>query len=175
MCTCTSMVLGMESRDRLGEFIAALEQVIARHDVLRTSVAWEGLPEPVQVVWRRASAAGHRGEPGGRRRRVRPRPGGRAAGGGPGGDGLVPGAAAAADGRGRAGQRPVAGAAADRITWCWTMQGLEMVLEEIAALLAGRADALPEPLPFRDFVAQARLGALAARSTSGTSPPCWGT
>ena len=37
-------------------------------------------------------------------------------------------------------------------------EGLEMVLEEIAALLAGRADALPEPLPFRDFVAQARLG-----------------
>ena len=36
--------------------------------------------------------------------------------------------------------------------------GLEMVLAEIAALLAGRADALPEPLPFRDFVAQARLG-----------------
>ena len=36
--------------------------------------------------------------------------------------------------------------------------GLEMVLEEIAAVLAGRADALPEPLPFRDFVAQARLG-----------------
>ena len=36
--------------------------------------------------------------------------------------------------------------------------GLEMVLEEIAALLAGRAGALPEPLPFRDFVAQARLG-----------------
>ena len=36
--------------------------------------------------------------------------------------------------------------------------GLEMVLGEIAALLAGRADRLPAPLPFRDFVAQARLG-----------------
>ena len=36
--------------------------------------------------------------------------------------------------------------------------GLEVVLGEIAALLAGRADRLPEPLPFRDFVAQARLG-----------------
>ena len=37
--------------------------------------------------------------------------------------------------------------------------GLEVVLAEIAALLAGREDRLPEPLPFRDFVAQARLGA----------------
>ncbi len=33
-----------------------------------------------------------------------------------------------------------------------------MVQGEIAAVLAGRADRLPAPLPFRDFVAQARLG-----------------
>ena len=36
--------------------------------------------------------------------------------------------------------------------------GRDMLLEEVAALLTRRADALPEPLPFRDFVAQARLG-----------------
>ena len=35
---------------------------------------------------------------------------------------------------------------------------LDVVLAEVAALLRGQGDRLPEPLPFRDFVAQARLG-----------------
>ena len=36
--------------------------------------------------------------------------------------------------------------------------GLDVVLEEIRALLAGDADRLPAPVPFREFVARARLG-----------------
>src|ERR1700757_3252976 len=47
-------VLRFDSAGRLEEFLAALEQVIARHEILRTSLAWEGRPEPVQVVWRHA-------------------------------------------------------------------------------------------------------------------------
>src|SRR5262249_5961326 len=49
-----SVLLAFESRERLGEFTSVLEWVIARHDIFRTSLAWRGLPEPVQVVWRRA-------------------------------------------------------------------------------------------------------------------------
>jgi len=37
-------------------------------------------------------------------------------------------------------------------------EGLEVVLGEIRALVAGQAGSLPVPLPFRDFVAHARLG-----------------
>src|SRR5262249_41660650 len=154
-------LLTFDTRERLNIFVDALRMVIARHDILRTAVLWEGLPEPVQVVWRQAPLAIEevaldpldgeaaqqlcaRFSPRRIRLDVRQAP--------------LMRCVVAQD------------AAYGRWLLLWLSHHLlhdhttmEIMAREVQALLTascrlGEADRLPEPLPFRSFVAQARLG-----------------
>ncbi|MER7001302.1 amino acid adenylation domain-containing protein, partial [Streptomyces sp. NPDC000410] len=150
----TPTVLAFDTRARLDGFLAALQRVIDRHDVFRTGVVWEGLREPVQVVWRRAVLPTKEVV-------LDPRGAGFV-------DELVAAGGLSMD-LGRAPLIDVVTAAepgSDR--WLASVRmhhmiqdhtALEVVLDEVQAFLDGRADELPEPLPFRNFVAQARTGA----------------
>ncbi|PYA82904.1 non-ribosomal peptide synthetase, partial [Serratia marcescens] len=52
-----SAVLRFDSRARLDAWLAAVQQVIERHDILRTAFITQGMSSPVQVVWRKAELA----------------------------------------------------------------------------------------------------------------------
>ncbi|UQV46664.1 amino acid adenylation domain-containing protein [Janthinobacterium lividum] len=149
-------LLAFDGRARLDGFLAALQVVIDRHDILRTSVAWEGVREPVQVVWRAAplrveqvcfdpalgsvvEQLGRRYDP--RHHRIDLR------------------------------QAPLLRCfmVEDAENGRWLLQvlvhhmvsdhtTLEILLGEIHALLQGQAAHLPSPVPFRNFVAQTRFG-----------------
>ena len=145
------LLLRFVSRDRLAEFAAALQVVVDRHEIYRTSLAWEGLAEPVQVVWRRAELPVTE------------------VSSGPGQDPARQLAAAAGPRMdlGRAPLLDVHVLAEPGGTWLALVRVHHLVMDntvmdlmigEVAAVLAGRAAELPVPVPFRDFVAQARLG-----------------
>ena len=152
----TPTLLAFDTRERLERFVASLNEVVARHDILRTAVLWEGLSKPVQVVNRQAhvvlewpdidNAAHVRTQleslidPTGHRIDVRRAP--------------MIRLLAAQD------------AANDR----WLLQlashhlisdhtTLERMVHEIGLQQQGRSSELPPVVPFRNFVAQAVLGA----------------
>jgi amino acid adenylation domain-containing protein len=143
------------SRERLDAYLQAFGAVVARHDILRTAIVWENVPESVQVVWRQAPlpveeveldpAAGDvagqlyaRFDPRHHRIDIRRAP-------------LL---------------RCYVAREADGERWVFLMllhhlagdhATLDVMREEIQAHLQGRGGQLPAPLPFRNFVAQARL------------------
>ncbi|MBD0417629.1 non-ribosomal peptide synthetase, partial [Streptomyces sp. TRM S81-3] len=146
-------VVEFDSRSRLDAFLGGLQQVVERHDIYRTAILWEGLREPVQVVLRDvalpveevvldpedvdqgrqlAALAGSRME-------LTRAP-------------LIRVHIAAEPGS----DRWLALLRIHHLVQDHTTQ--DLLLGELGAFLSGREDLLPEPLPFRNFVAQARLG-----------------
>ncbi|MEU4411272.1 amino acid adenylation domain-containing protein, partial [Streptosporangium sp. NPDC023963] len=148
------VVLRFDSRARVDAFLAALQRVIDRHDVMRTAFVWEGLREPVQVVLREARLPVRETDlDGGPAEQLVER--------------LVAGLPARMDlTRAPLLHAHVAGEPGGG-RWLVALRShhliqdhtaLDVVLGELAAFLEGRQDALPEPLPYREFVARARLG-----------------
>ncbi|NEC65776.1 non-ribosomal peptide synthetase, partial [Streptomyces sp. SID9727] len=148
------VVLGFDSRQRVDAFLGALQQVIDRHDILRTAVLWENLPQPLQVVLRQVTLPVHEV----------------ALPSDTAGDdavsALLTGCPVAIDIR-RAPMVDITLAQdPGRDRWLVALrshhlirdhQALEILLEEVRAHLEQEEARLPEPAPYRDFVAHARL------------------
>ncbi|WP_231421813.1 non-ribosomal peptide synthetase [Pseudomonas sp. Leaf59] len=148
--------MAFDSLERLHSFMGALQHVVARHDILRTGVVWEGLDSPVQVVWRKAQMVVQ------------------AIGLDPADGDIIEQLHARFDARHYRldiTQAPLLrmvyaeDPANNRVAAILLFHHLaldhtamEVVSQEMRAFLFDQADALPEPAPFRNYVAQARLG-----------------
>jgi natural product biosynthesis luciferase-like monooxygenase protein/amino acid adenylation domain-containing protein len=55
----SATMLSFDKRERLDSFLRALQGVIDRHDILRTALYWEGVRQPVQIVYRKAPLVVH--------------------------------------------------------------------------------------------------------------------
>ncbi|MDW6002056.1 non-ribosomal peptide synthetase [Vibrio mangrovi] len=162
----TPVILTFEQKSRMTHFLTALQAVIQRHDILRTGIVWDGLREAQQVVWRDAPLSVHelqihelsQDE-------LAP------ATGGPEQDivRILQEHFAPSRVPMDVSQAPMLAVhfmedpANDRWVMCLLQHHLcmdhttlELVIEEVQAHLLGQEQSLPHPIPFRNFVAQAR-------------------
>jgi amino acid adenylation domain-containing protein len=155
-----TMLVSLPSKEKLERFIEATQAVVDRHDALRTAVLWEGLPEAVQVVHRKARVPVEHAEIDPnlpvleqlREQLKREQP-------------FTLGVAPMI--RLKVASEPRSGA-------CYVLlethhlvcdnESLEVLLGELRAHMAGTSASLPVPFPYRDHVAQAL-----ARNRAGES------
>ncbi|WP_422615383.1 amino acid adenylation domain-containing protein, partial [Photorhabdus luminescens] len=154
--------MSFADRSLLDCYLAAVQQVVDRHDILRTAFVWQGLSVPAQVVWRHAPlsvteltldpADGpvyeqliQRFDP--RQHRID---------------------------LGRAPLLRVVIAQETDGRWIVLQlqhhligdhTAMEVMNRDVQAYLAGQGESLPIPVPFRNLVAQARLGMRQAEHT----------
>ncbi|WP_017906065.1 non-ribosomal peptide synthetase, partial [Pseudomonas asplenii] len=149
-------LFAFDSRERVDAFAHALQGVIARHDILRTAVAWEGLDIPLQVVWRQAPLAVNE---------VLPDP--------LGGDIAEQLRARLNDPQTRLDIRQAPMLQLDYARdlpngrWIGLLQfhhlvndasSVRVLVAEVEAHMRGRQEQLPASIPYRNYVAQSRLG-----------------
>ncbi|MBI6587684.1 syringopeptin non-ribosomal peptide synthetase SypA, partial [Pseudomonas syringae] len=149
-------VFEIADRARMNAFVGALQSVVDRHDILRTAVQWQGLETPVQVVCRQARLPVEQVEldplegpiMAQLQQRFDPR-----------------------HSRLDMSQAPLLRLvfAEDQPNQRWAAillfhhmvldhTALEVVLHDMQAHLLGQADQLEVAIPYRNYVAQARLG-----------------
>ncbi|KAF9287737.1 hypothetical protein BGZ68_001346 [Mortierella alpina] len=152
LMVCTAF----RDRELLDRYLDAFQQVVDRHDILRTAVFWDSLTTPAQVVLRQASLSitEHSLEPAD----------------GPVVDQLMKLYDA------RKHRIDLRSAPLTRFVIAQDVDGrwimlqllhhligdhstLEVTQEEIEAILQGQVDSLPAPQPYRNLIAQARMGA----------------
>ncbi|WP_112872345.1 MULTISPECIES: non-ribosomal peptide synthetase, partial [unclassified Photorhabdus] len=149
-------------RSLLDRYLAAVQQVVNRHDILRTAFVWQGLSAPVQVVWRQAQLSvteltldpvdgpvrdqlAQHFDPRHHRLDLNQAP-------------LLHFAIAQEDDGRWSVLQLLHHLIGDHTT-------LEVMNGEVQAYLAGQEESLPAPAPFRNLVAQARLGVSQAEHT----------
>jgi amino acid adenylation domain-containing protein len=151
-----SGVWEFDNRDRLDRFLAALQRVVDRHDILRTAFVWQGLGEPVQVVLRQATVPVHLLD-------RDPRAGERDLGTAEAVARLLAVCPTGMDLAQAPLLRVAMTQAPDAGRWLAAVQvhhlvqdhtSVDILAEEVLAFMGDRVSDLPDPLPYRDFVAQ---------------------